>query len=126
VFIVAAAMDLVAAFMAIGVLLHMRRRGEPQVIPYTSSVRWLRITGAALLAASVVWWLAFLNPLAGAARIACLAYTTPACEATLAASGVSEFLVYRPFLTWIAVLLFVAAWLVAILRPKTTAAVQPA
>jgi MFS transporter, OFA family, oxalate/formate antiporter len=118
VFIVAALMDIVAAVMAVGVLLQMRKRGEPKVIPYETTQRALKIAGAVLIVVSIAWWLGFYNPVADAANTACLVYTTSGCDAVRSASAISELLVFRPFLTWIAIVCFVAALLIATFKPK--------
>jgi OFA family oxalate/formate antiporter-like MFS transporter len=118
-FIVAAVMDLVAAVMAIAVLRRMRQGREPIPISYEAAARGLRIAGGIALVLSVCWWLAFHSPMADVTQTACLFYSTQACTAVTSASGAAEYLVFRPFLTWIGIACIVGAALIAALQPRS-------
>jgi hypothetical protein len=73
------------------------------------NIRLLQPAGMALIAFALVWWITTYTKTGGVNGVwECLIVTTAACAETLTKPELAGYFVYRPFLLWLGVVLWLA------------------
>ncbi len=82
---------------------------------------WMKFTGAVVVLVSLSWWLYFyLAAKEIVNTLPCILYTSPRCEALVATAEAAGRFAFKPYLTWVGVLLIVVGLVMTMMnRPVT-------
>jgi putative MFS transporter len=102
-----------------------KQKGLDEIAPPTVGVVevgtsfWLKFAGGVSLLLSLSWWLYFyLAAKEVASTLPCLLYTNARCETLVAAAEAASKFAYKPYLTWIGILLVAAGLIMAMTSSK--------
>lgn len=82
---------------------------------------WLKLAGAVTLLFSLSWWLYFyLAAKEIVSTLPCILYTSARCETLVAAAEAAGKFAFKPYLTWIGIVLIAAGLVMAMMNKPTT------
>ena len=127
VFICLATLLIIAAASVTQLGPEAKLKGLDEIAPPTSifvdagTSFWLKFAGAISLLLSVSWWLYFyLAAKEVASTLSCMVYTSARCDTLIAAAEAAGKVAFKPYLTWIGIVLVVIGFAMATMSKPAT------
>ena len=82
---------------------------------------WMKLVGSVVVLVSLSWWLYFyLAAKEIVNTLPCIFYTSPRCEALVSAAEAAGKFAFRPYLTWVGVVLIVVGLIMTMMNKPAT------
>ena len=82
---------------------------------------WMKLVGSVVVLVSLSWWLYFyLAAKEIVNTLPCILYTSPRCEALVSAAEAAGKFAFRPYLTWVGVVLIVVGLIMTMMNKPAT------
>jgi MFS transporter, putative metabolite:H+ symporter len=82
---------------------------------------WMKLVGSVVVLVSLSWWLYFyLAAKEIVNTLPCIFYTSPRCEALVSAAEAAGKFAFRPYLTWVGVVLIVVGLIITMMNKPAT------
>ena len=82
---------------------------------------WMKLVGSVVVLVSLSWWLYFyLAAKEIMNTLPCILYTSPRCEALVSAAEAAGKFAFRPYLTWVGVVLIVVGLIITMMNKPAT------